>query len=132
MIEKTYAGQLCYHTCGEEGQVLFLSTIEEPLAERLEEDISGKIVTVRYWLSDVQVSKEEAMLEFMKRISGSADAKFRQHYSEYTGYLWTDEECMIGGHDLIKELKGSIGKWLILEIDIHEVNEADERKQEGK
>ena len=49
-----------------------------------------------------------------------AHARFGACYSEYTGYLWTDEEVLIGGHDLIEELRGCEGKWLLLEIVVHE------------
>jgi hypothetical protein len=40
-------------------------------------------------------------------------------YSETTGYLWTDEKLQVGGHDLIEELSGSAGKFLIFEADVH-------------
>ena len=38
-------------------------------------------------------------------------------YSDYTGYLWTDENLKIGGHDLLDELKEDCGKWLFLTIE---------------
>jgi len=107
---------LAYH--GEADDVLFLSSLHDPLAEELEE-ISGKQVTVRYWVTGVKVSKEEAKSGFLNEMLGMADVRFNVAYSEVTGYLWTDEDLNIGGHDLLEELKGSVGEYLILEIEVH-------------
>jgi hypothetical protein len=41
-------------------------------------------------------------------------------YSEYTGFLWWDEEFKIGGHDLLNQIRGCVGKYLILEVAIGE------------
>src|SRR5437868_3327415 len=38
------------------------------------------------------------------------------HYSEITGYLWTDENLMVGGHDLLDELRSHKGSFVHLEI----------------
>lgn len=114
-----YNGLLCLHGWGEAYDILFLSSVSDPFADELEYKIKRKKVTARYWITDKPCSKEEANEDFMKIVMGLAETDFGSHYSEYTGYLWTDEECKIGGHDLIKELKQNIGKWLILEIEIH-------------
>ena len=52
----------------------------------------------------------------MLKFIGGIEADFNPRYSEITGYLWTDEELNVGGHDLMAELKSNVGKWLILEI----------------
>lgn len=119
MKTKTYQGFLALHSWGDADDILFISSIKDPLAKELSNQISYKTVSVRYWITDKEVTKDEAQLEFLKRLYGNADCEFRSHYSEITGYLWTDEEIKIGGHDLIEELRSHVGKWLILEIDIH-------------
>lgn len=91
----------------------------EPLAE-LTEFMYSKTVTVRYWVCDEKCSKEEAAEDFLGTAMGYADAKYGAHYSELTGYLWTDEDLVVGGHDIIAELKTYIGQYLILEIEVHE------------
>ena len=116
MKNKTYEGLLCHHAYGEAYGILFLSSVEEPLAEELSW-MSGKNVSVRYWVSDKQGTKEEINEDSMKAIMGLANTKFGARYSELTGYLWTDEKIRVGGHDLLLELNGFVGKWLILEID---------------
>jgi hypothetical protein len=113
---KTYEGLLSLHAYGQADDILYLSSVMEPLAEELQWMVQKK-VTVRYWISDRQCSKEEISAEFTKVLFGASDGQFGARYSEITGYLWTDEELKVGGHDLIMELKSFVGKWLILEIE---------------
>lgn len=117
---KLYEGQLALKGWGEADDILFLSSVDEPLAELLQSDISGHMVSVRYWITDVQVSREAAQEAFVLSLMGAADCICESRYSEATGYLWTDEEIKIGGHDLLAELQSHAGKWLILEVDIHQ------------
>lgn len=99
--------------------LLYLSTLNIPLAEELENKISGKTVTVRYWTTDKQVTRNEAIKAFNEKLMGKVDCDFGAHYSEMTGYLFTDEEVNVGGHDLIERLRSYVGKFLILEIELH-------------
>ena len=121
-IEKTltYTGQLSVGEFGESYDVLLLSNLDEPLAEELQEDISSEMVTVRYWITDKECTREEAQESAVRTQMGMAGCVYRALYSETTGYLWTDEEIKIGGHDLLEELSSFDGKWLILEVDIHD------------
>lgn len=115
---NTVQGQLSIRDDGDSMDVLFVSTLERPLSEELDW-MERKKVTVRYWVTDQQVSREQAQEEFMKKVMGVADVRYNPRYSEITGYLWTDEDLNVGGHDLIKELKSHAGKWLILEVEVH-------------
>lgn len=92
---------------------------ERPLAEILEEDITGKNVTVRWWVSNVPRDIEDLKQDWIALSMGYADVTFSAHYSEITGYLWTDEYLKVGGHDLLQEIRSFHGKWMHLEIDIH-------------
>jgi hypothetical protein len=114
---KTYEGLLCLHSWGEASHVLFLSSLNGPLSKELGW-MSRKNVTIRYWITDEKCSKEEAVEAHVLRVMGIADVRLRSHYSEYTGYLWTDEDLKIGGHNLLLELKSVVGKWLILEVEV--------------
>lgn len=115
----TYSGVLEKREYGEAYSILFLSGDDRPLAEILDESIRGKQVTARYWITEKPCTKEEASEDHLNQVIGLAETDFGARYSEITGYLWTDEECKIGGHDLIDELKYEMGKHLILEIEIH-------------
>jgi hypothetical protein len=116
----TYSGALEMHSYGEADDILFLSSLGCPLAEVLQEDIAYKTVTARYWITDKPVSKQLAQEGFIQQLMGETNCDFGSCYSEITGYLWTDEEIRIGGHDLIAELRSHVGKFLILEIKIHD------------
>lgn len=113
------SGKLETRDHGESMDVLFLGGHSDPLAEELE-DIRRKFVTCRYWITDQETTRQAAQESFLRALVGVADVRFRAHYSEITGYLWTDEDLNIGGHDLLAELKSYAGKWLILEIDVQE------------
>lgn len=112
-------GQIQVKDYGESDDVVFLSGMDEPLAQYLEEEIMFKCVTVRYWITDAEVSLEDAQEAAVRQLYGDFRAEFCARYSELTGYLWTDEELKVGGHDLLNELYTNKGKWIILEISCH-------------
>ena len=113
-------GLLSIH-CFAEGDALFVSSMRDPLAKELVRMFTWgqKRATVRYWITKKDCNKEQAMLSNLRQLSGDVTCEFGAHYSEMTGYLWTDEMCKVGGHDLISELHSHVGKWLYMEIDIH-------------
>jgi hypothetical protein len=117
--EIRLSGLLTVRDYGDSEEVLFLGEDEQPLAEYLEYKITYKKVSCRYWITDKEVTRDQAQNQFLKTLFGNAKAEFHARYSEMTGYLWTDEELKIGGHNLMNELKSHAGSWLILEIDIH-------------
>ena len=95
----------------------------EPLAQTFEENsITRKPVTVCYYICETEKTLEEAKEAYLKMVmglEGEAEAEYSHAYSEVTGYLWTDEELKIGGHDLCEELKSYEGKYLILLVEVH-------------
>jgi hypothetical protein len=121
MMDETFVicGLLSLHSYGEADDILFVSSERGPLAEVLHERIARKRVSARYWITEKLCTLDEAQEDFVRRLFGGADTRFGSHYSEITGYLWTDEKVKIGGHDLIEELRNNVGKWLILEVVIH-------------
>ena len=91
-----------------------------PLTEELDV-ICNKQVTVYYYITDQQCSLEQAQEQFLRSMyTGKADCEFSVYYSEITGYLWTDENLVIGGHDLLDEIRSHIGSYLLLEIEVHD------------
>lgn len=120
-MKEVYQGYIYLGSNYEEDDILFIDTFEDPLVEVLEW-ITRKKVTVRYWICPEKMDVEEAEEEFVKVLIGSADANYCMNYSEYTGYLWTDEELNVGGHNLLDELKSHAdgGSYLIMEVETHE------------
>lgn len=128
-----YEGFIRLDSNGEEDEILYLDTISsdrdkksyskydlDPFAETLEESISNKSVTARYYISSKKITLEEANDKLIRQIYGVADVDYCMRYSEITGYLWTNEEINIGGHNLLDELKSYYDEYLILVIDIEE------------
>lgn len=124
MLKKVYEhfGWLEIETAEEEHETITLEG--EPIAEALSY-ISGNFVTVRYYLSDKEATKDELTEDFLiNTLYGNMDSEYGARYSEYTGYLWTDDNLEIGGHDLLSELMDADGKflYLIIEIDKEKLN----------
>lgn len=52
-------------------------------------------------------------------MEGITESEYYHRYSDYTGYLWTEEEFKCGGHDLLKILEGNMGKYIHIEIELY-------------
>jgi hypothetical protein len=120
----TLSGKIIMKDLGEASDILFLDDEKEgdenePMAKQLQDLMDGRQVSVRYWITEEKISKEQAQISFLKSIMGLADFNYSVCYSEATGYLWTNEDGKVGGHDFIEEIRESVGKYLIMEIDIH-------------
>jgi len=126
MSKKTYQGMLALHSWGEADDILFLSSIADPLAKELSW-MCGENVTVRYWIVDNKCTRDEAVEAAMLIVMGAIDVDIYSRYSEMTGYLWTNEDLNVGGHDLLEELKSNVGKWLIMEVELPEIEAVDAR-----
>lgn len=50
---------------------------------------------------------------------GLVSAKYYHRYSDYTGYLWTEEGFKCGGHDIPKILQSHIGEYIHMEIELY-------------
>lgn len=124
---KTYRGWLVEGWNGETETLnlkddLFRHSDDEILADMITDDINryGDNLTVRYFIVDKDVSKQELEESLVKQVIGVGDASYCMRYSDITGYLWTDEDLVVGGHDLMAELRGNIGKFLHMEIEYNE------------
>lgn len=103
--------------CGDD-ESIFLGDSKEPLVEQLKDEISGKQVNCRYFIAGAPETRSQLIEGLIQRLYGAAKADYSHAYSDYTGYLWTDEELKIGGHDLIEEIRSNKGKFLYLEIEV--------------
>lgn len=81
------------------------------------ESFNGKQITLHYWISYRKEPDEAIKHRALEQILGVAQAEYRVEYSEITGYLWTDENFKVGGHDMIERLRSHIGKYLLLEAE---------------
>ena len=119
METKVYKGIVTERDYGENWDALFIGENSQPIAKIFEEDFEDKQVTVRYWTSDKEKTKEEIQESVLRQLFGDVQANYNDTYSEITGYLWTDEDLNIGGHDLLEEIRSYLGKFIYLEVDVH-------------
>lgn len=80
------------------------------------EVLHNKNVTVSFYISNTEQSKDGLKENNILSIAGVLTANYGDCYSEYTGYLWTTDELMIGNHDLIEDLSSHSGKYCHLSI----------------
>jgi hypothetical protein len=90
--------------CGDVDDALYVG--DDLLASKLE-DLSGATVSVRYWICNEEITKDQATEEFLYfLLGGELQSEFTPHYTEITGYIGVTEELYIGGHDLLQD-----GNW---------------------
>jgi hypothetical protein len=116
---KTIQGIIRESDYGENWNTLFIGDMDKPIAEWWADEIGEATVTVRYWISKEARSREQLTEDTLLRISGAVEAQYEEVYSEVTGYLWTNEALVVGGHELLDELAAYEGKFLYMEIEIH-------------
>lgn len=97
---------------------LWLNDMDEALCSDIEAEIEehGSFLTVKYFISDEELPKDEIITEHLKKVMGDSTATHNVVYSEITGFLWADQDLIVGGHDLLSELQGNVGKFLHMEI----------------
>ena len=119
MKTKTYKGWLGH----DEYDFLTITKVGEksdlPLAELITEDWKkGDQVSLRYYIADKPMTENQATGALIQKLyGGDLDAEYDlEAYSEYTIEAW-EEGLKIGGHDLIKELEGYSGKYIIVVVE---------------
>jgi len=144
-MKKIYKGFLQLEDHGDADDLIYIKGDDYPILEQIQDDIEeyGNLLSVRYFLSDKNEDINKLTENLIKSISGSADIDYGSHYSEYTGYLWTDQDLKIGGHDLADELYNNAqhdkwnfkthekitvpGKWLYAEIEYNSPTQPKEK-----
>ena len=82
-------------------------------------EISDEIF-INYYISDIKLTEEEFIKNDLLSLIGGLSFKYQEVYgTEWTGYMWTDEEFKIGGHDLHRELTNHIGKYCFMKIHLN-------------
>ncbi len=90
----------------------------DPLSDKIMNDIGiyGRKLSVQYFASDIQMDSDALVTAWLDQIEGIGSADYAVRWSDVTGYLWTDDYIMVGGHDLIEELQSHEGMYIHLEI----------------
>ena len=88
-------------------------------AEFFEENLNNKQVSISYYISDKPLAREELEKQHIDKIMGIVESSCYPVYSDVTGYLWTEEECKVGGHNILNEINNYEGKYIDMQIVIH-------------
>ena len=99
---------------GDSDSCLAIKTKEDNivLAEIFEEKFNGKEVYIKYYITDEETTIEDMEEKYIKKLFGLVQASIYPVYSDITGYLWTNEEIEVNGHNLFKELDSYVGKFI--------------------
>lgn len=123
-MKKIYEGTITNDACDGEGTGLTgIMTDKETivLAKQVCEDMDelGHFLSVSYYVSNKPITNDEHIKALFCPIVSDEhdDIEFGHAYSEITGYLWTDESLVVGGHDLLREINSHTGKFIHLEIE---------------
>ena len=88
-----------------------------------------KLVTVRYGISDKPIKDLDVLMaDYVMQLYGDSELKSTIFATDVTGYIWTNENFQVGGHDIIEEIDAewtNNGKYLFLEITIHEEDDTN-------
>lgn len=111
-----YNGLINYQVRGENDDAVYVG--DTLLAEAIADDIDehGRYLSVRYFITVEEKTWDEAVEDLIRHVAGVGEARYEDRYSDITGYLWTEEDLVVGGHDLMDEITDHIGKYLLLEI----------------
>jgi hypothetical protein len=125
---KVYAGWIKEGRDWENYTALYVG--DTVLAKAVVDDMDehGHWLSVRYGISPHEVKNiSEILLTVLERLEGGErtpggriQIRYEHAYSDITGYLWTNEDLIVGGHDLLNELRSYKGKFAVIEITYHE------------
>lgn len=128
MSKRVHTGWLTFNEDNDGHETVSLDG--EPIAEVLDY-MSGRIVTVSYYISNKEAEEEDLKEDFLiNTLYGNLNSNYGACYSEITGYLWTNDDLQVGGHDLRRELESHVGKFLYLIVEVDE--KAEEIKQKER
>lgn len=83
-------------------------------------DSFGSKLSVKYWITDTMTSFSDAQEGIIRQLLGGTIAELEANeyqYSEFTAGIDYDSELKIGGHNLLSELYGQVGKYIWLMIE---------------
>jgi len=115
-----FKGLIAVNDSYEPGQGIYIISADGTFGKAFADAFPGHVqATVRYAISPSGIwpnTLDEVAADQLSLLEGKTISDYGARYSEITGYLWTDEDAKIGGHDLIALLKWNVGKYLWMEV----------------
>ncbi len=91
----------------------------------------GKFASVSFFISETKIENPEKVKEeFIESMVGGAQASYSHMHTSLTGYIGTRSEFKVGNHDMIKILRGYMGKYIHMEVSIYNKEELPKELEE--
>lgn len=93
-----------------------------PLTKNMADKIgwTDYFASVRFVTGKTPIDPTKVEETIIECFYGNAKGRYDHVYSDYTGYLWTEEKFIVGGHDIPKILYSHIGEYIHMEIELYE------------
>lgn len=78
-----------------------------------------RYASIQFLIGDTPVDIDHIEETKIVSMEGLVESKYYHRYSDYTGYLWTEEGFKCGGHDLLNILESNLGKYIHIEIELY-------------
>lgn len=99
-----------------------------PFSKKMNELLGyDAIISVQMLTGTTPIDMNHINETLIVSMEGEVSHKYYHCYSELTGYLWTEEECKCGGHDLINILKSHFGEYMYMKIDVYKKKRREKR-----
>lgn len=80
----------------------------------------GSYASIQMLTGDTPIDMDHIDETKIVSMMGEVYSKYYHRYSDYTGYLWTEEAFKCGGHDIPAILRSHIGEYIHMEIELYE------------
>jgi|AntRauTorcE11898_2_1112593.scaffolds.fasta_scaffold36909_1 hypothetical protein len=130
METNIFNGIICLHDFPVEmfeynQRVMFLHNLRDPLGLEIKNFANYNKISLNYYISKEKKEANELKTDLLTNVFGGVNIEVKSSarpYSELTPDLcWTHRNSFgVGGHDLNRELRRHVGKWLFMEINRHE------------
>ena len=80
----------------------------------------GSYASIQMLTGDTPIDMDHIDETKIVSMMGEVYSKYYHRYSDYTGYLWTEEAFKCGGHDIPAILRRHIGEYIHMEIELYE------------
>ena len=93
-----------------------------PFTKEMEEKCGwrGNYASIQMLTGDTPIDINHIDETKIVSMMGEVSSHYYHRYSDYTGYLWTEEEFKCGGHDIPAILESHIGEYIHMEIELYE------------
>lgn len=103
------------------GTVIETCVGQFPFSKEMEEKCgwSRKYASIQMLTGNTPIDLDHINETKIVSMIGEVESRYYHRYSDYTGYLWTEEGFICGGHDLLKILRSHLNEYIHIEIELY-------------